>query len=55
MKINNIYTSIATNRTPAAVDWSRENLILFGASNGIALFDPNVSFSNVCLHFSKTL
>lgn len=42
MSAENIYTSIACNRTPESADWSSENgLILFAACNSIALFDPD--------------
>lgn len=43
MKVDNIYTSIACNRTPESADWGVDNLIIFGACNAVALFDPNVS------------
>lgn len=42
MKVNNIYTSIACNRTPESADWGNDNLIIFGACNSVAVFDPNV-------------
>lgn len=43
MKIENIYTSIGCNRTAESTDWGENNLILFGACNSVAVFDPNVS------------
>lgn len=46
MSAENIYTSIACNRTPESADWSSENgLILFAACHSIALFDPRFSGS----------
>lgn len=41
MSIDNIYTSIACNRTPESCDWGKNNLILFAACNSIALLDLN--------------
>lgn len=45
MSAENIYTSIACNRTPESADWGRNGLILFAACNSIALFDPNFNGS----------
>lgn len=46
MSAENIYTSIACNRTPESADWSSKNgLILFAACNSIALFDPDFNGS----------
>ncbi|KAJ6642507.1 Elongator complex protein 2 [Pseudolycoriella hygida] len=45
MKVENIYTSIACNRTAESADWGGDNLILFGASNAIAVFNPNYNGS----------
>lgn len=42
MKVDNVYTSIACNRTPEAADWGHNNLVLFGACNAVAVFDPSV-------------
>ncbi|KAG5678159.1 hypothetical protein PVAND_007854 [Polypedilum vanderplanki] len=41
MKINNVYTSIAVNRTPSSLDWGTNNLICYAASNAIAILNPN--------------
>lgn len=48
MKVENVYTSIACNRTPEAADWGHNNLVLFGACNAVGVFDPSVSVL-VCL------
>ncbi|XP_055920289.1 elongator complex protein 2 [Eupeodes corollae] len=45
MKIENIYTSIACNRTPESADWGNNGLIVFAACNSIAIFDPNLKES----------
>ena len=44
MIINNVYTSVACNRTPESADWGTNNLILYAACNAIVLFDPNVNY-----------
>lgn len=43
MKVDNVYSSIACNRNPEAADWGHNNLVLFGACNAVAVFDPSVS------------
>lgn len=51
MSAENIYTSIACNRTPESADWSSSNgLILFAASHAIALLDPDFSNSAKIRH-----
>lgn len=40
MSVDNIYTSVACNRTPEAADWGKNNQIIFAACNSIAIFDP---------------
>lgn len=47
MKIENVYTSIACNGTPQSTDWGENNLVIFGASNAVALFDPNVRYDKM--------
>lgn len=49
MKITNLYTSIAVNRSPFALDWGNNGLICYAAANSIAIFDPNVS--NFVIYF----
>jgi hypothetical protein len=44
MIVENIYTSVGVNRTPAALDWGNNGLICYGAANSIALLDPSVRF-----------
>lgn len=41
MSFENIYTSVACNRTPEAADWGKNGEIVFAACNSIAIFDPN--------------
>ena len=43
MKIINLYTSIAVNRSPFALDLGNNGLICYAAANSIAILDPNVS------------
>lgn len=45
MKIENVYTSIACNRTPQSADWGSNGKIVFAACNAVALFDPTDSRS----------
>lgn len=45
MSAENVYTSIACNRTPQSADWGTNGLVIFAASNAIALFDPNFNGS----------
>ncbi|XP_055390341.1 elongator complex protein 2 [Condylostylus longicornis] len=42
MKTENIYTSVACNRTPACLDWGNNGLVVYGACCGICLL--NVEF-----------
>lgn len=42
MNVVNVYSSIACNRTTEAADWGNNNLVLFGACNAVAVFDPSV-------------
>ncbi|XP_070499116.1 elongator complex protein 2 [Chironomus tepperi] len=41
MKITNLYSSIAVNRSPFALDWGNNGLICYAAANSIAILDPN--------------
>lgn len=45
MSAENVYTSIACNRTPQSADWGPNGKIIFAASNAIALFDPSFNGS----------
>lgn len=42
MIVENLYTSIGVNRTPAALDWGINGLIIYGAANSIAVLDVSV-------------
>ncbi|XP_030381298.1 probable elongator complex protein 2 [Scaptodrosophila lebanonensis] len=41
MNVENLYTSVACNRTTECADWGPNGLIAFGACNAIAVLDPN--------------
>lgn len=41
MSFDNVYTSIACNRTPESADWGADGRIVFAASHAIAVFDPS--------------
>lgn len=43
MKVEGIYGAVAINRTPQCMDWGNNDLICFGASHAIGIFDPSVS------------
>ncbi|XP_005184039.1 elongator complex protein 2 [Musca domestica] len=43
MSVENIYTSIACNRTTESADWGNNDLIVFGACNAVAIYDPMVN------------
>lgn len=45
MSAENVYTSIACNRTPQSADWGVNGQVIFAACNSIALFDPNFNES----------
>lgn len=36
------YISIACNSFPHCLDWGNNNLICYGACNGVAIYDPKV-------------
>ncbi|XP_075166545.1 elongator complex protein 2 [Haematobia irritans] len=40
MSVENIYTSIACNRTTESADWGCNGLVVFGACNCVAIYDP---------------
>ena len=40
-KIENIYTSVACNRTSNSLDWSLDNRIAFAAKNSIGIYEQN--------------
>lgn len=42
MSVENIYTSIACNRTTESADWGNNGLIVFGAFNSVAIYNPQV-------------
>lgn len=45
MKVNleQVYTSVACNRTTEITDWNGEGIICFGATNSVVIYDT-VSF-----------
>ncbi|EDW08843.1 probable elongator complex protein 2 [Drosophila mojavensis] len=40
MKVTNLYTSVACNRTTECADWGPSGLIAYGACNAVAVLDP---------------
>ncbi|KAF9822433.1 hypothetical protein SFRURICE_017708 [Spodoptera frugiperda] len=44
MKINveQVYTSVACNRTPEIIDWNGQGVICFGATNSVVIYDTNL-------------
>lgn len=55
MKVNNIYTSVACNRTPESADWGINGLILYAASNSVVIFNPHVSILFHCIVYLKSI
>lgn len=43
-KVENIYTSVACNRTSGALDWNKANQICFAAKHAVAIYEE----TNVC-------
>lgn len=41
--VEQVYTAAACNRTPEIVDWNKEGLMCFGASNAVVIYDTVVS------------
>lgn len=41
MKVNieQVYTSVACNRTPEIADWNSAGVICFGATNAVVIYD----------------
>lgn len=39
VKVDNIYTSVACNRTSNSLDWNQANQIAFAAKNSIAIYE----------------
>lgn len=52
MKVENLYTSIACNRTPEAADWGPNNLIAYAACNAVAVFKPDVCKHKLLKYFN---
>lgn len=46
-KVENIYTSVACNRTSGALDWNKANQICFAAKHAVAIYEE----TNVCDSF----
>ncbi|XP_031639576.1 probable elongator complex protein 2 [Contarinia nasturtii] len=51
MSAENVYTSIACNRTPQSADWGENGQVIFAACNSVAVFEPN---SNGSVKIQKT-
>lgn len=41
-RVNTIYTSCGSNKTPNVLDWGTNNLICYGTANAICIWDPKV-------------
>lgn len=39
LSVNQVYTSIACNRTPEIIDWNSDGLICYGGSNAVVIYD----------------
>ncbi|PNF19334.1 putative elongator complex protein 2 [Cryptotermes secundus] len=53
-----VYVSTACNRTPHSVDWGRNKLVCYGASNSVAIYDPKYAdagkvVSVLCQHKNR--
>ncbi|XP_047021000.1 elongator complex protein 2 [Helicoverpa zea] len=42
VSVEQVYTSVACNRTPEIIDWNEQGLICFGASNSVVVYDTNL-------------
>ncbi|CAG9585868.1 unnamed protein product [Danaus chrysippus] len=42
VSVEQVYTSVACNRVPEIVDWNKEGLIVYGASNAVVIYDTNI-------------
>ncbi|XP_047504367.1 elongator complex protein 2 isoform X1 [Pieris napi] len=40
--VKQLYTAVACNRTPEIVDWNKEGLICYGASNAVVIYNTNL-------------
>ncbi|XP_045446018.1 probable elongator complex protein 2 [Melitaea cinxia] len=41
--VKQVYTSVACNRLPEIVDWNKDGLMCFGASNAVVIYDTNLA------------
>lgn len=41
--IETVYVSSAVNSTPNCLDWGLNGLIIYGSSNAIHLYDPQIT------------
>lgn len=46
VSVEQVYTSVACNRVPEIVDWNKEGLIVYGASNAVVIYDTVNNISN---------
>ncbi|KAJ8725359.1 hypothetical protein PYW08_003542 [Mythimna loreyi] len=42
VRVEQLYTSVACNRTPEIIDWNEQGLICFGATNSVVIYDTNL-------------
>lgn len=46
LTIQEIYTSVACNRTPEIADWNNEGIICYGATNAVVIYNTNLKGTN---------
>ncbi|XP_028155974.1 probable elongator complex protein 2 [Ostrinia furnacalis] len=42
VSVEQVYTSVACNRTPEIVDWNSNGVICYGASNAVVIYNPEL-------------
>ncbi|KAH8394803.1 hypothetical protein KR222_006248 [Zaprionus bogoriensis] len=52
MKVNNLYTSVACNRTTECADWGPSGLIAYGACNAVAVLHPRYNGNSAKILFT---
>lgn len=50
VSVKQVYTSVACNRLPEIVDWNKDGLMCFGASNAVVIYDT-VHYCNLFILF----
>lgn len=49
--IETVYVSSAVNSTPNCLDWGLNGLVVYGSSNAIHLYDPQIKVSKLIFKF----